>query len=243
MDDTWYPDTGATNHFTSDLSNLLIKNPYCGNEKVLVGNGTSLHIDHTGFSKLKSPSSSFTFTLNNVLHVPGIRKNLLSVAQFARDNSVFFEFHPDTFFVKSQATRRQLLQGRFKDGLYAFNELQLADPHSFNTAYALFTSTVCNNFKIWHSRLGHCATKIVKFVLNHCNIPIGNCDLKSVCDSCCLGKAHKLPFSDSDTIYTEPLQLVYSDIWGPTPTKSKEGFQYYILFLDAYSKFSWVYFL
>lgn len=40
------------------------------------------------------PHSNLTFKLNNLLLVPAITKNLLSVGQFAYDNQVFFEFHP-----------------------------------------------------------------------------------------------------------------------------------------------------
>jgi hypothetical protein len=32
--------------------------------------------------------------LTNILHVPEISKNLLSVHKLARDNNIFFEFHP-----------------------------------------------------------------------------------------------------------------------------------------------------
>lgn len=52
------------------------------------------------------------FCLNNLLHVPTITKYLISVSQFARDNRVFFEFHPDDCFVKDLTTGQLLLQGK-----------------------------------------------------------------------------------------------------------------------------------
>ncbi|MED6163601.1 hypothetical protein PIB30_081550 [Stylosanthes scabra] len=36
-------------------------------------------------------------------------------------------------------------------------------------------------------------------------------------------KMHQLPFLDSQTTYTAPLQLVYADIWGPAPFTSHSG--------------------
>ena len=60
---------------------------------------------------------------------------------------------------------------------------------------------------------------------------------------CCYGKSHKLPFSPSSFVYFEPLQLIYIDIWGPTPFQSSFGARFYISFLDAYSKFTWIYLL
>jgi histone deacetylase 1/2 len=49
--------------------------------------------------------------LNDLLHVPNISKNLLSVNKFAQDNNVVFEFHPHFCYVKSQDTRHILLEG------------------------------------------------------------------------------------------------------------------------------------
>ena len=40
-----------------------------------------------------------------------------------------------------------------------------------------------------------------------------------------------------------PLEIVYSDLWGPAPLLSHNGFRYYIVFVDDFSRFSWIYFL
>ena len=93
-------------------------------DQLHIGNGQSLSISHIGHSNVIS--SSNLLHLNNLLYVPSITKNLVSVSKFARDNSVFFEFHPYSCFVKSQATKEVLLQGVLgKDGLYRFNSFQL----------------------------------------------------------------------------------------------------------------------
>ena len=65
----------------------------------------------------------------------------------------------------------------------------------------------------------------------------------SFCSTCCYGKIHKLPFSSFDTIYTQPLQLIHSDLWGPSPLQSFSGYYYYIHFVHAYSRFAWIYLL
>ncbi|KAL5753652.1 hypothetical protein ACOSP7_021872 [Xanthoceras sorbifolium] len=59
------------------------------------------------------------------------------------------------------------------------------------------------------------------------------------CDACQIGKMHKLPFARLNISAKTPLELVYSDIWGPSPIISTEGFRYYIVFIYAYSWFSW----
>lgn len=58
-----------------------------------------------------------------------------------------------------------------------------------------------------------------------------------------MGKAHILHSPDSHTTYTTPIELVFSDFWGPSPYTLNSGFKYYMSFVDAYSKFTWIYFL
>lgn len=54
---------------------------------------------------------------------------------------------------------------------------------------------------------------------------------------------HKLPFLKSQFIANSPFELIHSDIWGPTPVNSVNGFKYYVLFIDHYTRFTWIYFL
>ncbi|KAK1683876.1 hypothetical protein QYE76_044724 [Lolium multiflorum] len=46
-DPSWYLDTGATDHITSDLDRLTVRERYTGNEQVHVGNGAENSPDHT----------------------------------------------------------------------------------------------------------------------------------------------------------------------------------------------------
>jgi hypothetical protein len=117
-DSAWHADTGATHHFTNDANTLTLqKSDYAGADSVQVGNGQGLQISKTGTSKISTPSS--TFVLNQVLLVPEIQKNLLSVHQFCVDNNVYFEFHSYYFLVKDYSGN-VLHRGYLHDGLYQF---------------------------------------------------------------------------------------------------------------------------
>lgn len=48
--------------------------------------------------------SSSPLLLKPVLLVPHSTKNLMSVSQFSSDNNAYFEFFPNHYFVKCQAT-------------------------------------------------------------------------------------------------------------------------------------------
>src|SRR6266540_7466489 len=49
-------------------------------------------------------------------------------------------------------------------------------------------------------------------------------------------------FSLSTHVTHAPLELVHSDVWGPVQTSISEH-NYYVSFLDAYSRFTWLYLL
>ncbi|KAL6315361.1 hypothetical protein AAG906_000468 [Vitis piasezkii] len=90
---------------------------------------------------------------------------------------------------------------------------------------------------LWHDRLGHPSFKIVQTVMSLCKLSKFNKILPDyVCKACCLGKIHMLLFPTSISEYQEPLQLVYSDLWGPSPVQSSNGYKYYICFVNAFSR-------
>lgn len=60
-----------------------------------------------------------------------------------------------------------------------------------------------------------------------------------VCNACQQGKAHHLPYPRSTSLSARPLDLIFSDVWGPAPT-SIERHSYYVSF---HSKFVWIYLL
>ena len=39
----------------------------------------------------------------------------------------------------------------------------------------------------------------------------------------------------------QPLELVYSDVYRPFSTQARSGFEYYVTFIDDYSRYGYVY--
>ncbi|GJY39588.1 hypothetical protein Tco_0425952 [Tanacetum coccineum] len=81
-------DTRANSHLTPDLEAIDNSEAYYGDDALHVGNCKGLPILHIGSSKVYSPQKMFS--LKNILHVPEISHNLLSVQEFCHDNDVFF---------------------------------------------------------------------------------------------------------------------------------------------------------
>lgn len=36
-----------------------------------------------------------------------------------------------------------------------------------------------------------------------------------------------------------PLEIMHCDLWGPGPVTSNQGFQYYVIFVDDNSRYTW----
>ncbi|KAL6315549.1 hypothetical protein AAG906_000852 [Vitis piasezkii] len=92
---TWLLDSGASHHVTTDLHNLALHSPFDGTDEIMIGDGSGLPISHTGSTSLTTPSHSFT--LSNVLCVPTMKRNLISISQFCKSNNTSIEFLPLLF--------------------------------------------------------------------------------------------------------------------------------------------------
>jgi len=87
----WYHDSCASYRITNNCNNnFSFKASYTGNEYVKLGNGAGMKILHIGHAKCHLPHTNTHFMLNQLLYVPKINKNLISVSKFARDNNIFF---------------------------------------------------------------------------------------------------------------------------------------------------------
>ncbi|RVW88928.1 Retrovirus-related Pol polyprotein from transposon TNT 1-94 [Vitis vinifera] len=85
--------------------------------------------------------------------------------------------------------------------------------------------------------LGHMSEKGMKMLLSKGKLP----ELKSIdfdmCESCILGKQKKVSFLKTGrTPKAENLELVHTDLWGPSPVASLGGSRYYITFIDDSSR-------
>ena len=149
----------------------------------------------------------------------------------------FFEFYPTHCTVKNQVTKEILLQGILKEGNYVFSTLQRSLPPTIQHTTTGSSSIV--PLDVWHARMGHVALNTVKRALYAFNIGV---KMNSFfCDSCVIAKIHQLPYHVSNTQYMKPLEMIFIDIWGPAHEYSIDGHQYYISFVDACSKFTWLY--
>ena len=202
----WMFDSGASHHVASDRSSLHTLSDFGGPDEIMLGNGTNLPISHTGHTSL--PSQSRPLHLHNVLIVPQLRNNLISVAKLCKSNNVSVEFFPFHFLVKDLRKGVPLLRGTNVNDVYyaAINSLRCLS--QINS-----TTPATGSLLSWHHKLGHPSIKILKLMLK--NLGISHNKMSSNffhCDACSINKSHKLPFGENSFHVSKPLELVYSDV-------------------------------
>ncbi|GJZ35015.1 ribonuclease H-like domain-containing protein [Tanacetum coccineum] len=92
----------------------------------------------------------------------------------------------------------------------------------------------------WHQRLGHPGSDVLRSLVSNNLISCNKTKSPVLCHACQLGKHVRLPFSLSKTIVKSPFDIIHSDLW-TSPITSVSGIKYYVLFLDHFSHYLWVY--
>jgi hypothetical protein len=86
-------------------------------------------------------------------------------------------------------------------------------------------------------RLAHINYKALPYI---CKAVTGSPELKGdhegVCDGCAQRKNVKNPFPKRDSKAEGVLELIHSDVCGPMPSSSNNGYVYYVSFINDYSR-------
>ena len=168
---------------------------------MMIGDGSKLQITHTGSTTLNSPHKSFL--LDNVLCVPSMKRNLISIYQFCNSNNASIEFLLDTFLVKEFSTGTTLLKGQAKGGVYEWPD---------STPIISFSSITTSSSN-WHHRLGHPTIPILKQILSSNKLSVTSSMLSDVNYNACLSNtSHKLSFSNSTISSSHTLEIIYTDV-------------------------------
>ena len=51
----------------------------------------------------------------------------------------------------------------------------------------------------------------------------------------------RIPFPSRSVKCTSSFEKVHTDIWGPTPVRSLEGYRYYVTLIDEYTRYVWIF--
>ena len=96
-DERWYLDSGATHHITNNMAIMHVREEFKGLDQVTNRNGQGLIITHIGdaffnYKSLHTACKHTPITLKDILLVPSITKNLISISKLTTNNNISIEF-------------------------------------------------------------------------------------------------------------------------------------------------------
>lgn len=143
-DDIWYVDSGASSHMTGkkEFFDSLEESTY--GSKIYLGDDSGYEIKGYGVIPVKLPNGKISH-LQNVLYVPGIKKNLIFVSMITnQDMQVdFFKTH----YVIKDCREEIVATGMCVGSLYRLDVKSIS-----KRAMVAGGSTA---EQIWHERFGH----------------------------------------------------------------------------------------
>lgn len=197
----------------------------------MVGDGAYLPITHVGSATISSASGNVV--LNEVLVCPTIQKSLLSVSKLCDDYPCGVFFDANSVYLIDLQKEKVVLKGPRSKGLYMLK----------NQEFEAFFSdiNVSASEDTWHLRLGHSSSGVLQHLKSSNAIVVNKGQTSPLCESCQMGKSSRLKFFQSSSSVSQPLGRIHCDLWGPSPIVSYQGFRYYVVFVDEFSRFSWLY--
>ena len=238
--DDWLADSGATSNMTHSSAELYNIKPTLG-QRVTVGNGNYLDILCSGSLDFLNKTGR-RVTLNDVLYVPGLHVNLVSIGKlqlrgltttFQGSSSVSQKKHA---FIKNNKGQR-LLSATLVDSLYKM-DMKRAPHFSSESAFPTISLNVL------HQRLAHLPfrkIRAMKQTLASQNICIAKTSGQCPCMGCAKGKLHRANARKTRRHpATEALEVIHTDLSGPYE-KTKQGNRWMLLFIDEFTRHTTMY--
>ena len=230
--ESWLIDSGCTNHMTYDreIFRELDKTTL---SKVKIGNGAYIAVKGKGTVAIEGQTG--LKLISDVLYVPEINQNLLSVPQLLEKGyKVLFE---DKNCMIKDSEGREVFKVQMKGKSFALDFMSEEQA----AVHKEVSSTV-----LWHKRLGHFHHDALIFMKKN-NLAKGLPELEEelpTCAACQYGKQTRLPFPQNKAWRaSQKLQLIHTDVGGPMKTLSLNGSKYYIVFIDDNTRMCWIYFM
>ena len=200
---SWVMVLGATDHITHSSYQFNNYNPCPNSRKIATTAGSFTTVTSVEISKLVLHS------LKNVLHVPKLSTNLVSIQKLTQDLGCNVIFYPTHYVLQDQHLGKIIGLATIWNGL-----------HYLETPSKSFVSLLYDHHllieKIWlhHHRLGHPSFRTLKILFPSL---FRKLDVESIHSEVCkLAKHKRSTFSINNKRSLEPFHLIHSDISGPS---------------------------
>lgn len=230
-------DCGSSEHIVGDLSILSGVKKFPPFSIGLAKDGHSLSVDRGGTLNVQSfvhGGKPVEITLNETCYSRDVRENLLSIgklddggARITIENGEMTVAHAgETIFVAKKV-----------GGIY-WASFEVLKPTA-NLALAVKESN-----ELWHRRFGHISMRSI-LTMNKQGAVKGLdnkvTDDLDFCSCCVRSKKTRDPFNHTRPKTDRLLERVHTDVCGPFPVETYDGYRYYVAFTDDYSHLSVTY--
>ena len=205
-EDTWLIDSGASKHMTGYRRALTDLSERSISAQVELGNDAKYYVKGIGSAAFELNSGE-SLKMTNILFVPGLKKNLISVSAL-EDKGYVVAFSSGKVLVweKNSSMKSAVTIGIREGGLYTL----LGKP-----VQALVHNDV-NLSELWHRRFAHLHYRALPSMKNLVSgFPELQVDHDGVCKGCALGKNVKASFPGTETRPTCILDLMHFDVCRP----------------------------
>lgn len=234
----WIIDSGASWHMTSNKDLLSDYEDLDEPREITIGDGKEIFA--RGKGKFSFKSGKFEGDLFDVMWVPGLSENLLSVGHATkRGNRVEFGKSEAIFSNKFGVC----LKGRKILGNLFVVELE---PQQ-TTKLSCGSSNMANvSIDEWHKRFAHSSTGMIKSLVRQSavdGLKINNVSSEN-CADCVMGKITRASHPSRSSIKAdENCAILHIDTCGPFEPDSLGGSRYFVLAVEEYSNYKLIEFV
>ena len=243
----WHVDSGASSHLTGNRAWFVKLSP-CVPCTVTVADRGTLTCTQRGTVVLLT--ERHRITVHNVLFVPSLGVNLLSVSAIV--NAGMRVRFTKTGCTIRTSRNKMIAQALAHDNVYTVQAIP--EQSSESAAYSVTAgSSGPLNWTTAHARMGHLNPRAMQTMFDK-GMAVGltapsagaPSDIDH-CAGCLAGKTHRRPIPTEPAAHRadQPLGLVHSDVCGPFEIKGRDNNaqsskRYIITFIDDYSRFMWI---
>ena len=230
---TWYLDTGASNHMCG-RKKLFEKLDETVRGKVSFGDNSQIPVMGKGDIQFRARDGS-NQVISNVYFVPKMTSNILSLGQLLERGYEIAMVDCGKMLIKDQRGIIIAKVNMSKNRMFTLNIRS-------DVARCLKTCLKDPSW-LWHHRLGHLNFRSLEQLAGKQMVK-GIPSIKhpdQLCEGCLSGKQFRNSFPKvAETRAKRLLELVHTDVCGPIKPCSLGKSNYFLLFIDDFSRKTWV---
>jgi hypothetical protein len=204
------------------------------NVKVELGDDGTYDIKGFGSTSFQLQTCN-VFHIDEILYVPGLKKNLIVVAVLeSKGYSIAFSKGKALMWPSNGSLSSTMTIRTQEGGLYKL----------IGQVIQTLAHEIINPCELWHKMFAHLNYNALPGLQNMVTgMPFFPFDHDSICRGCSLDKNTKKTYPHSNRKSNGILDLIHSDLCGPMVAPSMSGCLYYIIFIDDCYRKTWIYIL